>query len=194
MVSTIAWAGIPLPLVDLIDSLFQGRLPEVTSEHTEMLDCTLARLLQECAALCSCHECSLREASKLRIIMLADSSLANSRKYSQRMFHVFSCHKDIILIIGCTDCHDPHEGLCSPASLTGITNKAMMLYTTELRELRSIGRVEQRCWTDKRDEFAVPDQIPLHIADLNTMFLSEPHSQTAVFTFVWKLKRRLSCR
>ena len=65
-----------------------------------MLDCTLARLLQEYAALCSCHECSLREASKLRIIMLADSSLANSRKYSQRMLHVFSCHRDNAISCG----------------------------------------------------------------------------------------------
>ena len=84
--------------------------------------------------------------------------------------------EDIIQIVGCTDCHDSHEGLCSPASPTGITNKAMMLYTAELRELRSIGRVQQWCWTDKRDKFAVPDQIPLHIADLNIMFQSEPHS------------------
>jgi hypothetical protein len=187
----------------------------------EMLNCALAQLLQEYAPLCFRHGFSLREASKLRIIVLADSSLANSQKYSQGMFHVFLCHKDnailcgasvllsfksakskrvahstyhaetlartcgceeaqflqgwfyelthphasiaqlveppcedIIQIVGCTDCHDLHAALCSPASPTGITNKAMMLYIVGLRELRSIGRVQQWCWVDTRDNLS----------------------------------------
>ena len=93
LVSAIAWAGITSPLANSIASLFQGFLPEVTLEHMEMLNCALAQLLQEYAPLCFRHGFSLREASKLRIIVLADSSLANSQKYSQGMFHVFLCHK-----------------------------------------------------------------------------------------------------
>ena len=78
LVSAIAWAGITSPLANSIASLFQGFLPEVTLEHLEMLNCALAQLLQEYAPLCFRHGFSLREASKLRIIVLADSSLANS--------------------------------------------------------------------------------------------------------------------
>jgi hypothetical protein len=58
--------------------------------------------------------------------------------------------RDMISIIGITDCKDLLDVLCKTA-VTAVTNKAMTLYVAALRELKETGRVESWGWVDTRD-------------------------------------------
>lgn len=56
-------------------------------------------------------------------------------------------------IVAVTDCHDLLDTLCKSTSPV-LTNKAMQLYTTVLREFHETKRVKQWAWTDTRDNIA----------------------------------------
>jgi hypothetical protein len=59
----------------------------------------------------------------------------------------------LVPIVGVTDCHDLLDTLCKSTSPV-LTNKAMQLYTTVLREFHETKRVSSWSWTDTRDNLA----------------------------------------
>jgi hypothetical protein len=59
----------------------------------------------------------------------------------------------LVPMIGTTDCHDLLDTLVKNTSPV-LSNKAMQLYTTVLREFRETNRVSQWTWTDTRDNLA----------------------------------------
>ena len=59
----------------------------------------------------------------------------------------------LVPMIGVTDCHDLLDTLCKSTSPV-LTNKAMQLYTTVLREFHETKRVSSWSWTDTRDNLA----------------------------------------
>ena len=61
--------------------------------------------------------------------------------------------KQMIPMIGITDCQDLLDVLCQSA-VTSVTNKAMILYIAALRELKATCRIEEWCWVDTRDNLA----------------------------------------
>jgi len=60
---------------------------------------------------------------------------------------------DLIQVIGLTDCHDVLDTLCK-TTMPVLSNKALTLYTSVLREFKSSGRVSQWGWVDTRDNLA----------------------------------------
>jgi hypothetical protein len=59
----------------------------------------------------------------------------------------------LVPMLGVTDCHDLLDTLVKSTSPV-LTNKAMQLYTTVLREFHETKRVSQWAWTDTRDNLA----------------------------------------
>jgi hypothetical protein len=56
-------------------------------------------------------------------------------------------------VIGLTDCHDVLDTLCK-STMPVLSNKALTLYTSVLREFKSSGQVSQWGWIDTRDNLA----------------------------------------
>ena len=63
--------------------------------------------------------------------------------------------KQLVPIVGCTDCEDLHATLIAAAP-PAPTNKSLTLYLAALRELRETGRVEAYVWMDTRDMVSNP--------------------------------------
>ena len=60
---------------------------------------------------------------------------------------------ELVSIVGVTDCHDLLDTLCKSTAPI-LSNKAMQLYTTVLREFRETERVSAWAWCDTRDNIA----------------------------------------
>ena len=60
---------------------------------------------------------------------------------------------ELIQVIGLTDCHDVLDTLCK-STMPVLSNTALTLYTSVLREFKSSGQVSQWGWLDTRDNLA----------------------------------------
>jgi hypothetical protein len=92
LVSGIAWAGLTSPLAQALASLYQGFLPEILVEHMVMLNKALNQLKEEYVPLVFRSDLVWNH-QELRLVVLSDSSLANTKRYSQQMHVILLCHR-----------------------------------------------------------------------------------------------------
>ena len=99
LVSGVAWSGVTYAPSLAAASLFQGFLPSPTWEHCKMLNEALKQIQSEYTPLM--YRSDLQ--GPFRLVVVSDSSLGNSSKYSQGGFFVLLATQTDSLICGA--CH-----------------------------------------------------------------------------------------
>ena len=99
LVSGVAWSGVTYAPSLAAASLFQGFLPSPTWEHCKMLNEALKQIQSEYTPLM--YRSDLQ--GPFRLVVVSDSSLGNSSKYSQGGFFVLLATQTDNLICGA--CH-----------------------------------------------------------------------------------------
>jgi hypothetical protein len=82
--------------------------------------------------------------------------------------------KDMIPIVGVVDCKDLLDVLCKTA-VTAVSNKALTLYMSALRELKDTGRVVMWAWVDTRDNVSngltkLSDDGTMPMSDITNLY------------------------
>ena len=129
LVSAIAWLGVTFAPAAAGASLFQSFLPLPNIEHCHMLNNLLSQL-KDCYAPLVYHHAV---QNPKRIVVISDSSFANSAKYSQGGYYTLLCNES----------QEKLCGLCQQLSFRSSKSKRVASSTSHAETLSLINGLEE---------------------------------------------------